>query len=101
MIPFPITDIVPSLGGQKNITMARGLPVSLFPVIGGEIFSEIEAIETLATVDVYPIGAGGVYQGAGATIFEISGPEAEINKVLEVYEAIKDTEPLKINLKPH
>ncbi len=101
MIPFPVTDIVPNLGGQKAIDYVRGLPVALFPIIGGEIFSEIEAMETLATVEVYPIGAGGVYDGAGATIFEISGPETEIQKLLDIYETVKDTKPLKINLKPH
>lgn len=101
MIPFPVTDIVPNLGGQKAIDYVRGLPVALFPIIGGEIFSEIEAIETIATVEVYPIGAGGVYDGAGATIFEISGPETEVQKILDVYETIKETKPLQINLKPH
>ncbi|MHA2305307.1 MAG: hypothetical protein ACXACU_07920 [Candidatus Hodarchaeales archaeon] len=101
MIPFPVTDIVPNLGGQKAIDYVRGLPVALFPIIGGEIFSEIEAIETLAMVEVYPIGAGGVYDGSGATIFEISGPETEVKKVLEIFEAIKDTKPLRINLKSH
>lgn len=101
MIPFPVTEIVPNLEGQKAIDYVRGLPVALFPIVGGEIFSEIEAMETIATVEVYPIGAGGVYDGAGATIFEISGPKTEIQKILDIYETVKDIEPLKINLKPH
>ena len=100
MIPFSVTDISPDLGGQQSIDYVRGMPVGLFPVIGGEIFSEIEAIETIAKVDVYPIGAGGVYDGAGATIFEISGSTEEVEKIIDLYERVKNTKPLKINLKP-
>ncbi len=101
MVPFPIIDIVPNLGGQKAIDYVRGLPVALFPIIGGEIFSEIEAFETISTVEVYPIGAGGVYNGAGATIFEISGPEIEVQRIIDLYETIKNTKPLTIKLKSH
>ncbi|MHA2244750.1 MAG: hypothetical protein ACXADY_07245 [Candidatus Hodarchaeales archaeon] len=101
MIPFSVTDIAPDLGGQQSIDYVSGLPVGLFPVIGGEIFSEIEAIEKIANVEVYPIGAGGVYDGAGATIFEISGTKEEVEKVIDLYERIKNTKPLDINLKPH
>ena len=101
MVPFPVTEIVPNLGGQKNIDFARGMPVSLFPIIGGEIFSEIDAIDLLGAVEVYPIGAGGVYDGAGATIFEISGVEDEIEKIIDVFEQIKGTKPLKVDLKEH
>jgi hypothetical protein len=101
MIPFSVTDIIPDLGGQKAIDYVRGMPVGLFPIIGGEIFSEIEAFQTIANVDVYPIGAGGVYDGAGATIFEISGVKEEVNKIIALYEMIKNTNPLNIDLQPH
>ncbi len=100
MVPFPITELVPNLGGQKNIDFARGLPVGLFPIVGGEIFSEIDATDLLGAVEVYPIGSGGVYDGAGSTIFEISGIESEVQKILDIYEQIKGTKPTKINLKP-
>lgn len=101
MIPYSVTDIVPDLGGQQAIDYVRGMPVGLFPIVGGEIFSEIEAIETLAKVEVYPIGAGGVYDGAGATIFEISGVKEEVDKIIELYELVKDTKPLNVDLQPH
>ncbi len=100
-IPFPVAEIVPELGGQNKIDYARGLPVSLFPIIGGEIFSEIEAMDTIATVNAYPIAAGGVYNGAGASVFEVSGPDTEVQKVKDLYEEIKDIKPLNVNLKPH
>lgn len=102
MIPYSVTDIIPDLGGQQSIDYVRGLPVGLFPIVGGEVFSEIEAIELLGKdIIVNPIGAGGVYEGAGATIFEVSGSDTEVKKIIDLYEAIKDTQPLKINLKPH
>lgn len=101
MIPFSVTDTVPDLGGQQSIDYVRGLPVGLFPIVGGEVFSEIESMETIAKVEVYPIGAGGVYNGAGATIFEVSGTKEEVEKVIDLYERVKNTTPLDINLKPH
>ena len=101
MIPFSVTDIIPDLGGQSAIDYVRGMPVGLFPIIGGEIFSEIEAMQTLAMVEVYPIGAGGVYDGAGATIFEVSGKNEEVAKIIDLYEKIKNIEPLDIDLQPH
>lgn len=101
MIPFSVTDIVPDLGGQQSIDYVRGMPVGLFPIVGGEIFSEIEAIETIAKVEVFPIGAGGVYDGAGATIFEVSGIKEEVGKIIDLYEEVKNTKPLNVNLQPH
>ncbi|MHA2362667.1 MAG: hypothetical protein ACXAC7_01820 [Candidatus Hodarchaeales archaeon] len=102
MIPYPITDITPALGGQDQIDYVRGTPVGLFPVVNGEIFSEIEALNMIGNhIEVYPIGAGGVYDGAGATIFEIEGLEDDINNIIEHYEQVKNTSPLKISLKPH
>ena len=77
------------------------LPVSLFPIVGGEIFSEIDAIDLIAAVEVYPIGAGGVYDGAGSTVFEISGIDSEVQKVLDIFEEIKGTKPINVNLKEH
>ena len=102
MIPYSVTDIIPDLGGQQSIDYVRGLPVGLFPIVGGEIFSEIEAMELLGKdINVNPIGAGGVYEGAGATIFEVSGSDTEVKKIIAHYEAIKDTPPLNIHLRPH
>ena len=75
--------------------------VSLFPIIGGEIFSEIDAIDLIAAVEVYPIGAGGVYDGAGSTVFEIVGTDTEVQKILDLFEQIKNTKPMKVNLKEH
>ena len=100
VIPVSIADITTNLGGQKQIDYARGLPVSLFPIIGGEIFSEIEAIDTIATVNVFPIASGGIGDGAGSITVELEGIESEIQKVRTVFEEIKETKPLNVNLKP-
>lgn len=100
VIPVSIADITANLGGQKNIDYARGMPVSLFPIIGGEIFSEIEAIDTLATVNVFPIASGGIGDGAGSITVELEGIESEMQKVRAVFDEIKEAQPLNINLKP-
>lgn len=97
-----ITEILPLLGGQVNIDYVHGLPVSIFPVVGGELFTEIEAIEFLApSSDVYHIGSGGIYKGAGAVILEVNGVEEELKDLISIYEEIKKITPLNVNLKPH
>jgi hypothetical protein len=99
-IPVSIADIISNLGGQNNIDYARGEPVSLFPVVGGEIYSEIEAIDTIATVNVFPIASGGINDGAGSITVEIEGIESEIQKITALFEEIKEVQPLNVNLKP-
>ncbi|MHA1331619.1 MAG: hypothetical protein ACTSR2_11130, partial [Candidatus Hodarchaeales archaeon] len=102
-VPYNIIDMVPELGGQENNDYVNGLPVSLFPMIGAEIFSEIEAIEMLApSSDVYPIGAGGIGNSSGSIVFEINGIEEELLDIIKIYEdIIRNTRPLNVNLKPH
>jgi len=101
-INHDITEILPFLGGQVNIDYVHGLPVSLFPIVGGELFTEIEAIEFIApSSDVYHIGSGGIYNGAGAVILEVNGVEDELKDLISIYEEIKKVKPLNVNLKPH
>ncbi|MHA2251125.1 MAG: hypothetical protein ACXAD7_12240 [Candidatus Kariarchaeaceae archaeon] len=100
MIPYPLIHMMGDLGGQNNIDYVRGSPVGLFPIVGGEIFTEIEAFQTFSEdLDVYPIGVGGIYKGAGATVFEIAGDENKIKEVIQAYEEIRDAPALEINLK--
>ncbi|MHA1448728.1 MAG: hypothetical protein ACTSP4_04825 [Candidatus Hodarchaeales archaeon] len=99
-IPFSMGEIVPNLGGQKNIDYSQGLPVGLFPVIGGDVFTELEAIDQIASVSAFPIGRGGIDKGAGGIVLEIAGVEEEVSKVINEAEAVINTKPLVISLKP-
>ncbi|MFW9992077.1 MAG: hypothetical protein ACFFD4_08435 [Candidatus Odinarchaeota archaeon] len=99
MVPFPIRSIINNLGGQERINYARGMPVGLFPVVGGEVFTEIEALKSIGDVSVYPIGSGGVHQGAGGVILELSGPEEEIKEVIKEFKHVINAKPLATNIK--
>jgi hypothetical protein len=97
MVHLPVSKIVPELGGQEKIDYTRGLPTSLFPIVGGIVYTEIEAIKSLGKVSVLPIGSGGIK--LGGTVLEITGSEKEIKQILENYEHVIDTKPLKVSLR--
>ncbi len=94
-IPFDVVDVISLIGGKGNVDYARGLSVGLFPIVGANVFTEIEAIESFAEVDVIPIAAGGVHQGAGSIALEIIGEKEEVEKVIALYKEVRDTPALK------
>lgn len=100
MVAQSIVDIVDNIGGQENIEYTRGLPVGLFPIVGGIVYTEIDAIDELADVETYHIASGGLHEGAGGVTLEIIGSEEEIKKIIANYESIIGTKPLITNLKP-
>ena len=67
--------------GVENVT-------SLFPV-RGDIFTEIEALRTLAGVDVVQAGAGGISGAEGAVWLMIDGTEAQVAQALEIVAGVQ------------
>jgi hypothetical protein len=53
-------------------------------LLPGEIFTEIEAIQQFADVEVSQIGSGGIAGAEGAVSLLIRGGEAEVNKALKI-----------------
>lgn len=58
-------------------------------VLPGDLFTEIEAIQQFANVEVTQIGSGGIAGAEGAVVLAIRGEEAEVNKALDI---IKDVQ---------
>jgi len=98
MVPYPLTAMIHELGGQKNIDYSRGLPVGLFPIVGGETFTEIDAIELTGVVDAFPIASGGAMGGEGSVTLEISGNEKEVSKVIVLAKEVYGTQPLIVDM---
>ena len=98
-VPIEVADISNDLGGQKGIDYAQGLPVGVHPITFCDIFTEIDAFKMIANVNVFSIGAGGLYQGAGARVFEIEGDQDAIDSVREFLKDITSVKPLKTKLK--
>jgi hypothetical protein len=61
---------------------------SLFPV-RGTIFTEIEALHTLAGVDAVQAGAGGISGAEGAVWLLVDGTAAQVAQALEIVEGVR------------
>ncbi len=87
MIPGTIRQAILA-SGRESIDIALGSSVGLIPLTG-EIFTELEAISTLADVGVTVIGAGGIQGAEGSTTMVIDGPEDEVRAILDTIVSIK------------
>ena len=54
----------------------------------GEIFTEIEAVQQFADVEVYPLASGGIAGAEGAVMLAVKGSPVEVEKALTAVEAV-------------
>jgi len=95
IVPGNLSEII-NKTGRRDKSISWGMSVGLMPLYG-EIFTEIEAIKTLADVDCFPIGAGGLGMAQGSITLEIHAPSnEEYEKILEILKTIK-TKPIGIS----
>ena len=64
-------------------------------VVGGNIITEMEALTSLTSVEVTPIGGGGVDGGEGSKIFVIEGEEENVKAAYDLVCSVKGEPPLK------
>ena len=88
LVPGNLWDVI-SLAGRKKVDFSYGMSVGLMPVFG-EIFTEVEALETLAKVKAYVIGKGGIHGAEGSTTLLIEGPEKEVLKIDRLYQKVRE-----------
>lgn len=89
MIPGDLNETI-SKTSRKGIDFSNGMSVGLMPIIG-EIFTEVEAFKLLGNVDVYVIGAGGLYEAKGSSVFQIEGKVEDIDKIISFVKGIKNS----------
>ena len=87
LVPGDLLEVIPSAGRQK-VDYSFGMAVGLVPIFG-EIFTEVEALETLAAVKALVIGKGGIHGAEGSTTLLIEGPKKEVLKIEGVYRELK------------
>jgi hypothetical protein len=79
---------VTSLAGRKRVDLSYGMSVGLVPIFG-KIFTEVEALETLAGVKAIVIGKGGIHGAEGSSTLLIEGPKKEVSKIDDLYQKVK------------
>lgn len=83
LIPGRVADAVRS-AGRRRPHKSYGMAVGLIPLVG-EIFTEVEAIKSLAEVDCQVIGRGGVQGAEGGTTVVVEGDEDQISIIEKIF----------------
>lgn len=101
LVPVGLEKFVPEYlfhvakrSGIHQMDLSIGVSVGLMP-LPGEIFTEKDAIEILADVEVFIIGAGGIGGGEGSYTFMVEGKEDEVKKVFNMVRDIKGERAMK------
>jgi hypothetical protein len=87
LAPGNLGEVIP-LAGRKKVSFSYGSAVGLIPVFG-RIFTEVEALETIAGVKAWVIGKGGIHGAEGSTTFLVDGPSKEVMKIDKIYQSVK------------
>ncbi|MGQ9684171.1 MAG: hypothetical protein ACUVX9_16700 [Anaerolineae bacterium] len=88
-VPYPIEAAAAAIGSAEE---AIGTVTALFPVYG-ELFTEIEALRTLADVEAIPCGAGGIAGAEGGTALLLRGEAEAVRRALGVVETLRGEPP--------
>lgn len=95
IMPVGLEKLVPSVPeaasgwGQLTLAYAMGVNCWLTPVTTGLVMTEIQALGLLAGVSGRLVAAGGVGGSEGAVVLLIEGYQENIDKAVEVVEAVK------------
>ena len=87
LIPGSLPDIIQKTS-RKSVDRSMGMAVGLTPVVG-RIVTEVESILTLADVDCFVIGRGGISGGEGAITLVIDGPRKDVQRLDGLIASIK------------
>lgn len=74
--------------GTRLVDYTSGMPVGLLPVAGRR-FCEIEALKTLAGVEVFHAASGGTVGGEGSVLLTIRGAAESVEKVITLYRELR------------
>jgi hypothetical protein len=85
-VPYPVAEFAELL--HRDIELSTGQSAGMMPLVG-HVYTEVEALEDIADVTVYPVAIGGLNEGRGAVTVVIDGEDTEVTDCFEIIEEIK------------
>jgi hypothetical protein len=73
--------------GTRLVDYTSGMPVGLL-LVAGRRFCEIEALNTIAGVEVFHAASGGTAGGEGSVLLTIRGGVESVDKVIKLYKEL-------------
>jgi hypothetical protein len=62
----------------------------------GQIFTELDAVESLTGAQACLLAAGGVYGAEGAVLLGITGTEAQVQAAVELIQSLVNEPPCEV-----
>lgn len=87
LAPGNLAEVIP-IAGRRRVDFSYGAAVGLVPLFG-KLFTEVEALESLAAVKAWVIGRGGIHGAEGSTTFLVEGPSKEVMKIDKWFRSVR------------
>lgn len=100
VVPVSLEKLIPSVPaaveslGITKLDECLGMKVGMFPLLGGEVVTEVEALELLFAVEAIPVSSGGIGGSEGAIGLVVRGAKEEVDKVISLIQSIKGEPPI-------
>jgi hypothetical protein len=91
---IPSVEEAARYGGTALLGRSIGCRAGLACIADGRVMTEVEAIDTLFGLQAVPFASGGWGGAEGALTLIVEGEEEEVNRCLDLIEAIKGEPPL-------
>lgn len=88
LIPIPVAEAARG-ANRKAYAYSMGMACSLLPCDGGEVITELRAVEIFSGAKAVPIACGGLGGAEGAVTLLIQGEEAQVKEAIRHAEECK------------
>ncbi len=88
LIPIPVAEAA-RVANRNAYAYSMGMPCSLLPCDGGEVVTEIRAVEILSGARAVPIASGGLGGAEGAVTMAIQGEDPQVREAVRYAEECK------------
>ncbi len=101
IFPVGLEKLIPSvleasrICGNKTFARSIGASIGLMPISTGEVVTEVQALEMLASVKAVPVSAGGIGGSEGSITLAVEGDQPSVERSIQIVEAIKGEKPLR------
>jgi hypothetical protein len=93
---IPSVEVAAEFGGRLNLGKTIGARVGIACVTGGNVVTEIEAVQILFGVSAVHFASGGYGGAEGAVTLLVDGDDGDVNRCLDFIETIKGEPPLPV-----
>lgn len=81
--------------GARLVKRAHGIASGMMPLVNATVITELDALRVLADVEATHVASGGIEGSEGAVVIAVEGPEAAVDRALEIADSVKGEPPVR------